>query len=374
MKRITLIGPVYPYRGGIALHTTLAARALRQRGYPLQVISFRRQYPQWLYPGATDKDQSREAIQTEAEYLLDPLSPVTWIRTVKVIAASKPDLVVMQWWTTFWSLPYAVLTRLLKRKGCRVTYIIHNVLPHETRPWDRWLARLALSPAEAHIVHTEEEKKRLLDLLPRCFVQVTPLPVWRVFPEDKTTQTEARRLLNLPASGPLLLFFGFVRPYKGLGILLQALGILSQQGVRPYLAIAGEFWHDKQSYLEQIEQLDLGEQVRIEDRYIPNEELGLWFAAADVAVAPYIEGTTQSAVASLLLGSGLPLILSEQVAQGVRQANLQNLFVVPTGDAAALASAIQDFLGSMAGSPVPRQHPADDWDEFTSVLECFTVE
>src|SRR5512139_2089006 len=155
MKRITLIGPVYPYRGGIALHTTLAARALRERGYRLQVISFRRQYPQWLYPGATDKDQSQERIQTKAEYLLDPLSPATWTRTVKVIAASEPDLVVLQWWTTFWSLPYTVLTRLLKRKGCRVAYIIHNVLPHETRPWDRWLARLALSAAQAHIVHTE---------------------------------------------------------------------------------------------------------------------------------------------------------------------------------------------------------------------------
>jgi hypothetical protein len=107
--------------------------------------------------GATDKDQSQEAIKTQAEYLLDPLSPATWTHTAKVIAASKPELVAIQWWTTFWSLPYAMLTRLLKRRGIRVVYVIHNVLPHETKPWDRWLARLALSPAQAYIVHTEEE-------------------------------------------------------------------------------------------------------------------------------------------------------------------------------------------------------------------------
>jgi len=374
MKRITLIGPVWPYRGGIALHTTLAARALRQRGYLLRVISFRRQYPHWLYPGVTDRDQSQQAIKTETEYLLDPLSPASWWRTARLIAAGQPDLVAIQWWTTFWSLPYAVLARLLRQKGCRTAYIIHNVLPHETRPWDRWLVRLALSPAQAYLVHTAAERDRLLRLLPDSKVTVSPLPIFNAYSENQPAQAEARRILGLPVAKPILLFFGFVRPYKGLGVLLQALGLLRRQGLQPYLAIAGEFWHDKTAYLEQIEQLGLGDQVRVEDRYIPNEELSTWLASADVAIAPYIEGTTQSAVASLLLGSGLPLILSEQVAQGVRQANLQNLFVVPTGDAAALASAIQDFLGSMAGSPVPRQHPADDWDEFTSVLESFTVE
>jgi glycosyltransferase involved in cell wall biosynthesis len=368
MRRITLIGPVWPYRGGIALHTTLTARALRQRGYPLQVISFRRQYPQWLYPGATDRDQSQEAIKTEAKYLLDPLSPLSWTRTAKAIAASQPDLVAIQWWTTFWSLPYAVLARLLRRKGCRLAYIIHNVLPHEAKPWDRWLARLALSPAQAFIVHTEAEKARLLDLLPGCDARVTPLPILGVFSGQAPDQAEARRALSLPSEEPILLFFGFVRPYKGLGVLLQALGILRQQGVRPYLAIAGEFWHDKQAYLEQIERLGLGDQVRVEDRYIPNEELGLWFSAADAAVAPYIEGTTQSAVASLLMGFGLPLILSEQVAQGVRETNLHNLIVVPTGDADALARAIGGFIERAPAGLAPRQPASDDLGEYTAAL------
>jgi glycosyltransferase involved in cell wall biosynthesis len=160
-----------------------------------------------------------------------------------------------------------------------------------------------------------------------------------------------------------------VRPYKGLGILLHALGILHQQGLRPFLAIAGEFWHDKQSYLEQIEQLGLGEQVRIEDRYIPNEELGLWFTAADVAVAPYVEGTTQSAVASLLLGFGLPMILSEQVAQGVNQENLPRLIVTPTGDATALARAIAGFIEEMKNQPIYRTPAADDWDAMVGILK-----
>ncbi len=369
MKRISLIGPVWPYRGGIALHTALAARALRQRGYTLQVISFRRQYPQWLYPGATDRDQSQQPIKTEAEYLLDPLSPLTWVRTARQIADSKPDLVAIQWWTTFWSLSYAVLARLLKRKGCRVVYIIHNVLPHEQRVWDRGLARLALSPAQAYIVHTREEQERLKDLLPDREAIVTHLPVFQIFPQQRPAREEARRILNLPTDRPILLFFGFVRPYKGLAILLDALGQLRQQGViDPYLVIAGEFWHDKEAYLDKIEQLGLSDQIRIEDRYIPNEELALWFASADVAVAPYIEGTTQSAVASMLLGFGLPMIISEQVAQGVREANLHNSIVVPSGDAAALARAIQSFIQHASDEHPARQAAPDDWDEFIAAL------
>jgi glycosyltransferase involved in cell wall biosynthesis len=174
--------------------------------------------------------------------------------------------------------------------------------------------------------------------------------------------------LNLPADGPILLFFGFVRPYKGLGVLLQALGMLRQQGIRPYLAIAGEFWHDKQTYLEQIEELGLGQQVRIEDRYIPNEELKVWFAAADAAVAPYIEGTTQSAVASLLLGFGLPLILSEQVAGGVNPANLRHSIIVPSGDAAALAQGIQRFIDGMHSGQARQKLAVDDWGAVVEIL------
>jgi glycosyltransferase involved in cell wall biosynthesis len=368
MTRFTLIGPVWPYRGGIALHTTLIARTLRQGGFSLQVISFRRQYPQWLYPGATDRDQSQEAIKTEAEYLLDPLWPLTWTQAAQAIAANQPDLVAIQWWTTFWSLPYAALSRLLRRKGLRIAYIIHNVLPHEAKPWDRWLARLALSPAQAYIVHTQAEQGRLLELLPGRKVQVAPHPIYRVYSGHTPTQAEARRALNLPPEGPILLFFGFVRPYKGLGVLLQALGILRQRGVCPTLAIAGEFWHDKQAYLDQIKELGLDDQVRIEDRYIPNEELALWFSASDAAVAPYVEGTTQSGAASLAMGFGLPLILSQQVAQGVREENLPGLIVVPTGDAGALARAIGDLLNHLPDEAAPRQPAPDDLADYTAVL------
>lgn len=342
--RISLIGPVFPYRGGISHYTASLARALQAAGHSLQLVSFRRQYPAWLYPGQTDKDPSAHPVKIEADFILDPLYPWTWLQAARRINTFKPQMVIFQWWTTFWGPPFAVLARLLKRRGAPVVWMIHNVLPHEQRPWDRSLARLALSTGNVFIVQTPRERERLLNLLPAAKIEICPHPTYEMLSQPRLPRTEACRRLELDPDRFWLLFFGFVRPYKGLHVLLQALGELSHSGVRPGLAIVGEFWQDKNAYLEEIERLQLVDQVRIEDRYMPDEEIPAWFSAVDCLVAPYLAGT-QSGVAAVALAYGLPMIVTQKVAEGIAASNRHLvLATVPPGDPAALAEAIRQAL------------------------------
>lgn len=362
--KIVVIGPVYPYRGGIAHHTTLLARALSER-HDVLVVSFRRLYPRWLYPGASDQDPSTSPLSVPAEFLLDPLAPWTWWQAAQRIAAFQPARVILPWWTTFLAPMTAGLVFALRRAAVDVCFLIHNVLPHEPRGWDLRLARLALRGGRAFIVHSVREKARLQSLIPEACIQYTPHPRYAVFGEGLLPQAEARQRLGLPLDRVVVLFFGIVRAYKGLHILLPALARLP--GPRPYLLVAGEFWEDKTQYLAQIQQLELASDVRLHDGYIPNEDLSLYFSAADIFVAPYVGGT-QSGAVQMALGFGLPLVVSDHIAASMSPVDRERATVVPTGNVEALAKALADC--SRAVPPRDLAHPPEArWSELVTAIE-----
>jgi len=362
--KVALVGPVYPYRGGIAHYTTMLARALAEKHETL-VVSFRRQYPSWLYPGKTDRDPSREPLRVEAEYLLDPLYPWTWRRTANRIAAFGPDVVVLQWWTTFWAPAFGVLTWLLRRRSLKVVFLIHNLLPHEPAPWDRWLARAVLGQASSFIAQAPGERNRLLALLPNAQVRLCPMPAFHDLAGRRLPRAEARRRLGLPAESLVLLFFGIVRPYKGLKHLIDAVAILRDSGQPATLLVAGEFWGGKAEYQQQIAQLDLTDHVVLDDRYIPNEELPVFFAAADVFVAPYVSGT-QSASLRTALAFGLPAVVTDAIA-GDLPAGAPGVQVAPAGDAAALAEGVRRAGVDPGTAPCPP--PELGWRDVVAEIE-----
>jgi glycosyltransferase involved in cell wall biosynthesis len=366
--KVSIIGPVYPYRGGIAQYNALLALSLDAHQHPTQVISFRRQYPAWLYPGTSDKDPSQQIIQIQAEFLLDPILPWTWRQAVARIAQFHPDLVIIHWWTTFWAVSFAFINSLLNRKGFRVVYLIHNVMPHEQKPWDAWLARLALGKGHAFITQTEAEQKRLQSLLPGAVIRLCYHPVYHFSFAPLPSQVEARERLGLDPEGTILLFFGIVRPYKGLHVLLDALARLRQSGHTAQLVIAGEFWEDKAAYLTKIKDLNLSDQVKIEDRYIPNEQLGGFFSAANALVAPYTTGT-QSGVANLALGYGLHQIVTQVVADGIPPAYQADIQVVPPENPEALAEAIRFFI-QHPDRFKQQEIPTDEsWTQLVSIIQ-----
>ena len=370
--KFVLVGPVYPYRGGIAHYTTMLARTLAKRCSQLHVVSFCRQYPRWLYPGKSDRDPSQEPLRVNAEYLLDPFYPWTWWQTARRIAEWKPDVVILQWWTTFWAPAFWVVAYLLRRKRFPIVFLIHNVLPHEVRFWDAGLASLVLRQAQAFIVQTGHEESRLLSLYPRALVRVCPHPVYDMFVAQRVPKEEAKRRLGLPQDMPLVLFFGIVRQYKGLKYLIDALALLRDWG-RPFpLVVAGEFWEDESVYLRQIERLSLQSQVRLENRYIPDDQVSLFFSAADVFVAPYVGGT-QSGTVKMAMGFGVPIVVTEKVAEGLASRGPQ-IRVVAAGDAMALASEIRDLIDNDKEHTVsPERNIHESWEELADSIESIVA-
>jgi glycosyltransferase involved in cell wall biosynthesis len=368
----TIIGPVYPYRGGIAHYTSQLIKSLEKARHTVQAVSYKRQYPKWLYPGKSDKDPSQIKFYITAQYLLDPLNPYTWWLTARNISQQKPDLVVIQWWTTFWALAYACIGWFLERRNIKVGFIIHNVLPHEPRFFDPFLAKMALSTGQYFIAQTEKEKERLLRLLPGREVGLCHLPTYAFLAERKIPKDDARQKLGIPLSTSLILFFGIVRPYKGIKFLLDSMAILKYKDTdhAPFLIVAGEIWENKEAFQEQIKQLRLEDCVRLDDRYIPDEEASVMFSAADIFVAPYIDGT-QSAAVGLALGFDLPMVVTDVVVAGISEENRQNIRVVRCGDAEGLAKALQEEIAEPSRFQHRRQSGDEDWQRLVNALEEF---
>ena len=165
VNRIALVGPVYPYRGGIAHYTSHLAAHLIENGWEVKIYSFARQYPASLYPGSSDKDPSQDAIRSDADFILDPLYPWTWDKCGRRIIEWKPDLVIIPWWTTFWGFAFARLIILLNKAGIRTVLLIHNVLPHESKPWDRLITKLVFHQTNLFITQSNTQRDALLQIL-----------------------------------------------------------------------------------------------------------------------------------------------------------------------------------------------------------------
>ncbi|RKY03993.1 glycosyl transferase family 1 [Candidatus Poribacteria bacterium] len=305
---ICMIGPSYPFRGGIAHYMTLLYRYLKEK-HDVKFYAFKRQYPKRLFPGRTDRDASGFAIRGEGvENTLDSVNPLTWWTTFRRIKSDNPDLVVIPWWISFWTPQFWFITSLIRAfTKAKVLFICHNVVQHESKPWDRICTRLVLRNGDHFIVHSSEDLDRLRDMLPDADVRKVFHPIYDVFCFQRYGKAEAQRKLGV--SERVILFFGFVRPYKGLRYLLDAMPLILER-LDVTLMVAGEFWSDKAEHLERIDRLGIRDKVVIVDEYIPNEEVGLYFCAADVVVLPYVTAT-QSGIVQIAYGFDKPVIVTE---------------------------------------------------------------
>jgi glycosyltransferase involved in cell wall biosynthesis len=337
--RFSIIGPTYPFRGGLAHFTTLLVQRLRER-HQVRFYSYSRQYPAWLFPGNTNPDPSAQRLQTECERWIDALNPLTYLRAARNVVADAPDALILQWWTPFWLPLHMIVANAARQAGIPVIYLCHQLIEPDSSPMEWQIARLGLRDADAFIVMTRRECEIIQQAFPGNPARVAHHPVYDEFPATDLSSAAARIQLGLNPDLPVLLNFGFVRRYKGISYLLEALAQL-QRPVQ--LVIAGEFWEPVGEYQAQVERLGLRDRVIIHDRYIANEQIAPYFRAADALVLPYLSGS-QSGVAMIAVHYGLPVIatnvggLAETIVDGV------NGLIVPPANSPALAQAIDRLL------------------------------
>ena len=335
--KICLIAPVPPFRGGISKYCYALAQELEKR-HELMLLSYARLYPGILFGGKSQVDPAvdRDRIQREFSNLsfdMDSLSPLSWFRSVEKIASFKPDSVIFPWWVVYWAPMYLYLLHYLRKKGIKVLFLCINVFEHEDNPAKKFMTKLVLHRVDTLIVHSEQEKREILDFSPTATVRTHLLPLFSYSPGSDSNHDDSLHLL----------FFGFVRPYKGLEILLEAIGLLRDRSIS--LKIVGEFWCDKSRYLMLINELGIADRVEIIDRYVSDDEMSGYFAWADLVVLPYRKSRTSGIIATAY-GFCKPVLAAdvggfhEVVSDGCTGR------IVAPDDPKALAEGIEWFLAN----------------------------
>lgn len=331
VSRLGLIGPVLPFRGGIAQHTTRLHRTLRGR-LSLTTLSFSRQYPAWLYPGESDRDPEHEGhVEPGVDYVLDPLKPTTWRDAVRRLTDAGVEGVIVTWWTVFFAPCFAYLKRALMSGHTPVAFLCHNVVDHDAAAYKRLISGRVLAGAHGYAVHSRGEVERLARLVPDPEVVVHRHPLYDQYPE--ATGALPRR------AGLELLFFGFVRPYKGVDVLLEAMAAVRRQDVR--LSIVGEFWEKEDTTQARIAALGLGARVDRVPRFVGEQEAAEYFARADLVVLPY-RHATGSGIVAMAYHYGTPVLATRVGGLPESVIPARTGYLVDPGSAAALARAIDD--------------------------------
>ena len=370
--KIYVIGPTYPYRGGISHYNTLLCEHLKKK-HEVKSMSFKRLYPSFLFPGKTQKDlESKERIEVSSEFTLDSINPVTWLKVFSKIRKEKPDMLILHWWTPFFAPLCFTLSFLTKHfTKTKILFVCHNVLPHEGRFIDRILTKIALKRSDFFVVHSNEDYENLKALLPSAKVKQTVHPTYEIFGFKKTSKSEAKKILGL--KNKVVLHFGFVREYKGLKLLIEAMPKVLEK-VNAKLLIVGEFWEGKKRYLDQIKKLGIEKNVKIIDKYVPNEDVGLYFSAADIVVLPYISAT-QSGIIQIAYGFDKPVITTNVGGLPDVVENGKTGFIVPAEDTNALSDAIiryfEEDRESEFEANIKKQKYIFSWDRMVGIIESF---
>jgi len=334
--KICLIAPVPPFRGGIAKYCYSLAQELEKR-HDLLLLSYRRQYPQLLYGKKSQVDSACETERISHEfkhlsYDIDSVNPLSWIETSQKVASFNPDILILPWWVAYWAPMYLYLIHSLKKKGIKIVFLCINVFEHEDNSFKIFFTKLVLKRIDSIIVHSEQEKSEILEFNSRATVKKHLLPIFDY--DDQPTARRDRKNLNL-------LFFGFVRPYKGLDTLLKAIGILGNREIS--LKIAGEFWNDKDDYVRLVRELDIAGKVEIVDGYLSDRDMSLCFSWADLVVLPYRKSITSGVIATAY-GFRKPVLATD--VGGFHEVIRDGLTgkIVPADDPQSLADGIHWFL------------------------------
>ena len=308
--KVVILGTAWPYRGGLAAFNERLAREYQQHGHEVEIVTFTLQYPSFLFPGKTQYSDEPAPEGLKITRMLNAVNPFSWLRTGLYIRRQRPDLLLTKFWLPFMAPALGTVNRVAKRKGLRRVSILDNLVPHEKRPGDKLFAKYFVRSIDGMVAMSRSvlADADLFDprhLKPRTFC---PHPLYDHYGAAMPA-SEARKAIGLPAEGRYVLFFGFIREYKGLDLLLKAMSDERLEKMRVKLIVAGEFYGDPKPYHDLIGRLDIGDRVALHTDFIPDHEVNRYFCAADIVAQPY-KSATQSGVSQIAYNFERPMLVT----------------------------------------------------------------
>jgi glycosyltransferase involved in cell wall biosynthesis len=309
LKKVVIIGPAWPLRGGLATFDQRLAKQFLDEGNDCSIYSFSLQYPSFLFPGTTQYSSDPAPADITIFSAINSVNPVNWIKIGNRLKKLKPDIIVVRFWLPIMGPALGtILRRVRKNRHTKIVAITDNVIPHEKRPGDTVFTKYFLGSCDAYITMSE---KVMNDL--RTYEKNKPAlqvmhPLYDNFGAP-VSKEEARKTLGLATDDRIILFFGFIRKYKGLDILLEAMKIIRQQNKNIKLLVAGEFYEDEKPYRELIEKYELHDVLILRTEFIADKDVKFYLCAADAVVQPY-RNATQSGVTPLAYHFEKPMIVT----------------------------------------------------------------
>lgn len=308
--KIVIVGTSYPYRGGIAAFTDRLATEFVKEGIDIEVVTFKLQYPSFLFPGKTQYSDAKAPAGFYIERKINSISPLNWIKVGKEIRKKNPDIVIFTYWMSFFAPCFGKIARVIKRRcNARCIGLIHNMIPHEKSVLDKMFAPYFVKAMDGFVALSQSVLDDVASLdkqgKPKCMV---PHPLYDHYGEIMK-RNEALKHLDLDPNYRYCLFFGLVRAYKGLDLLIDAFADdrLRKNDVK--LIVAGEFYDDEKPYLEQIKKHNLEDFIIIENQYISDDNVKYYFNVADIVVQPY-KSATQSGVTQIAYHFEKPMLVT----------------------------------------------------------------
>jgi glycosyltransferase involved in cell wall biosynthesis len=311
MQKVVIIGPAYPLRGGgMATFNERLARQFMSQGFDTTIYTFSLQYPSFIFPGKTQYSDEPAPKDLDIKVRINSILPTNWISVGNELKNLKPDIIVVRYWLPLMGPCLGTILRLVKKNTfTKIVCIADNIIPHEKRIGDKIFTKYFIKPVDAFIVMSEQVLADLKIFDSTKPVQLVQHPLYDNFGEKISKET-ARKNLGINTNQKIILFFGFIRKYKGVDILLDALAILKTNGNADFkVLVAGEFYEDRKAFEEQIVRLGLQNILILKTDFIPDAEVRNYFCAADVVIQPY-RNATQSGVTPLAYHFEIPMIVT----------------------------------------------------------------
>lgn len=308
--KIIILGTAYPYRGGLAAFNERLAGEFQKQGHEVETYTFTLQYPNFLFPGKTQYSPDPAPENLTIYRRVNSCNPFNWLKVGKELAKKNADVVVFAYWMSFMAPCMGTIARRIKKNGhTKVIALVHNMIPHEPNVLDKFLPPYFVKSMDGFMALSESVVKDIEKFDKRnCPKRFSPHPIYDHYGEQLSRE-EALQLLNLDPQNRYALFFGFIRAYKGLDLLLEAFAdeCLRQQNVK--LIVAGEFYGDPEPYLKKIKELQIEDRVVLCTDFIPDSEVNRYFSAADIIAQPY-KTATQSGVTQIAFHFEKPMLVT----------------------------------------------------------------